>query len=354
MSPLRHVAAARVDHRRPRRDRLGRQLAAVPRPARPGRLGRDGAAVDLGPPRRNVAWKTAVAGLGHSSPIVWGNHVFLTTAIEGESLPGAKPPVHLLQEDPTKPAEPFVHPDSLGADKKHTYKVIALALDTGTVRWERVAYEGAGLRRPPQARQLRLADAGHRRQARLRLLRLRGHLRLRLRRQAAVEGRHRRHQDARHGHRQLARALQEPGHPAVRRGQRRRRRSSSPSTRKTGKTVWKTKRPTSVTLDDAGARRRSDGASELVAAGNEFVIGYDPATGKELWRTKGLESNTIAHAARRPRAGDRLGRLSDQEGDRDPARRPRRRHRHRSQSPGPTRRARPTSRRRSSTATTST
>ena len=34
--------------------------------------------------------------------------------------------------------------------------------------------------------------------------------------------------------------------------------------------------------------------AELIASGNEFVIGYDPATGKELWRTKGLESNTIA------------------------------------------------------------
>ena len=35
-------------------------------------------------------------------------------------------------------------------------------------------------------------------------------------------------------------------------------------------------------------------SEELVAAGMEFIIGYDPATGKELWRTKGLESNTIA------------------------------------------------------------
>ncbi len=96
---------------------------------------------------------------------------------------------------------------------------------------------------------------------------------------------------------------------------------------KSGKTVWKTKRPTSVTwttpaLVDVG------GASELVAAGNEFVIGYDPATGKELWRTKGLESNTIAT----PLIGHGLvivsAGLPDEEGDRDPAGRPRRRRRH--------------------------
>src|SRR5262245_51249550 len=29
----------------------------------------------------NVAWRTPIPGLAHSSPIVWGNRVYLTTAI---------------------------------------------------------------------------------------------------------------------------------------------------------------------------------------------------------------------------------------------------------------------------------
>ncbi|MCA1573192.1 MAG: PQQ-binding-like beta-propeller repeat protein, partial [Acidobacteria bacterium] len=29
----------------------------------------------------NVKWKTRIPGLAHSSPIVWGNRVFVTTAI---------------------------------------------------------------------------------------------------------------------------------------------------------------------------------------------------------------------------------------------------------------------------------
>ena len=29
----------------------------------------------------NVAWNTAIPGLGHSSPIVWGDRVFVTTAV---------------------------------------------------------------------------------------------------------------------------------------------------------------------------------------------------------------------------------------------------------------------------------
>lgn len=32
-------------------------------------------------PTENIAWKTSVSGEGHSSPIVWENHVFLTTSL---------------------------------------------------------------------------------------------------------------------------------------------------------------------------------------------------------------------------------------------------------------------------------
>src|SRR5678815_850659 len=32
----------------------------------------------------NIAWKTAVPGKGHSSPVIWGDRIFLTTAIEQE------------------------------------------------------------------------------------------------------------------------------------------------------------------------------------------------------------------------------------------------------------------------------
>src|SRR4051794_3950922 len=32
----------------------------------------------------NVHWKVAIPGKGHSSPVVWGDRVFLTTALEQE------------------------------------------------------------------------------------------------------------------------------------------------------------------------------------------------------------------------------------------------------------------------------
>jgi len=61
-------------------------------------------------PTKNIKWKTPIEGRGHSSPIVWGNRIFLTTAIEGAVVPGAKAVTHLNE------GRVFLHPDSVGAD----------------------------------------------------------------------------------------------------------------------------------------------------------------------------------------------------------------------------------------------
>src|SRR5688572_33454001 len=36
------------------------------------------------PASRNVRWKVPVPGLGHSSPVIWGDRVFVTTAVPVE------------------------------------------------------------------------------------------------------------------------------------------------------------------------------------------------------------------------------------------------------------------------------
>ena len=38
----------------------------------------------------NVAWKTEIPGRSHSSPIIWGDRLFVTTAIAGDPIPGSK------------------------------------------------------------------------------------------------------------------------------------------------------------------------------------------------------------------------------------------------------------------------
>src|ERR1043165_5078093 len=78
-------------------------------------------------PTKNIKWKTPIEGRSHSSPIVWGNRVFLTTAIEGPVVPGAKAVKHMDGD------REFLHPDSVGADHKHTFKVIALDRNSGKI-----------------------------------------------------------------------------------------------------------------------------------------------------------------------------------------------------------------------------
>jgi outer membrane protein assembly factor BamB len=85
---------------------------------------------------KNIKWKTPIAGRGHSSPILWGDKIFLTTDLEGEPVPEAKAVKHKLE------GQDFLHPDSLGANIKHTFKVLCLDRNTGKLLWEQTAYSG--------------------------------------------------------------------------------------------------------------------------------------------------------------------------------------------------------------------
>ena len=127
---------------------IGSFVAAEPDPSRearwPGWRGSDGQGIvrETGLPlewsaTRNVVWKTEIPGRGHSSPIVWGNRIFLTTAIEGEIDPQAKPVKHILE------GEDFVHPDGVGADRRHAFEVLALDATSGKILWRKTAWEGA-------------------------------------------------------------------------------------------------------------------------------------------------------------------------------------------------------------------
>lgn len=77
----------------------------------------------------NTRWKTAIPGLGHSSPVVWGNKIFVTTAVtsapKDETRYGLYGDVAPVKDDP-----------------RHTWKVYALDKQTGKILWERTAYDG--------------------------------------------------------------------------------------------------------------------------------------------------------------------------------------------------------------------
>jgi outer membrane protein assembly factor BamB len=62
---------------------------------------------------------------------------------------------------------------------------------------------------------------------------------------------------------------------------------------KTGKTVWKAERPSDAISESPDAYTtpallRYDTSTEIVVSGADVVTGHDPETGRELWRLKGL------------------------------------------------------------------
>jgi outer membrane protein assembly factor BamB len=77
----------------------------------------------------NVLWKVPIAGISVSSPIVWDDRVFVTTAISSDPNASFR---HGLYGDvePSKDTAP------------HAWKVYALDKRTGKIVWERVAHEG--------------------------------------------------------------------------------------------------------------------------------------------------------------------------------------------------------------------
>src|SRR6185295_7995642 len=77
----------------------------------------------------NVVWKTPIPGLGHSSPIVWGDRVFVTTAV---SSAASSQFVHGLTETAA----------SADDNSKHSFRVYCLDKNTGRIIWEKAIYEG--------------------------------------------------------------------------------------------------------------------------------------------------------------------------------------------------------------------
>ena len=78
----------------------------------------------------NLLWRTPIPGLAHSSPIVWGGTVFVTSAISS-------------RKDAT--FKPGLYGDGDASDDRSDHRWMLYAIDarTGTIRWERAAAQGA-------------------------------------------------------------------------------------------------------------------------------------------------------------------------------------------------------------------
>ncbi len=232
----------------------------------------------------NIAWRVEVPGLAHSSPIVWGDRIYVTSAISSRADATFKPGLYgegTASEDRTP----------------HKWVVIAVNRKTGKTEWQAVAYEGV----PREKRHIKSTYASA---------------------TPATDGRT---VVALFGSQGLY-AFDTAGKmkwkvdlgilnvgaydlPEYEWGT-----ASSPIIYKnlvivqcdqqsgsfllaadleTGKTVWRTDREE---LPSWGTPNvyvpENGGAPELVTNASNFVRGYDPATGKQLWRLGGSSKIT--------------------------------------------------------------
>ena len=87
----------------------------------------------------NVIWKQSIPGLGHSSPIIWGGRLFITTAINQRKTGELK--VGLYGD-----------PESADDNDLQQWKVFCLDRKSGNVLWAKTAHEGVPkLQRHPKA-----------------------------------------------------------------------------------------------------------------------------------------------------------------------------------------------------------
>ena len=77
----------------------------------------------------NLVWKTKIPGLGLSSPIVWGDTVFISTAISGKADAGLR--VGLYGDIQSVPDE-----------TEHEWRVYAIDKKTGDIKWQHSPYKG--------------------------------------------------------------------------------------------------------------------------------------------------------------------------------------------------------------------
>jgi outer membrane protein assembly factor BamB len=79
--------------------------------------------------RKNIRWKIALPGSGHSTPVIWGDRVFLTTAVPyGDAVktkPGTAPGAH----------------DNVPVTQRHRFAVLAVSRRDGKIIWQRTVHK---------------------------------------------------------------------------------------------------------------------------------------------------------------------------------------------------------------------
>ncbi len=83
---------------------------------------------------KNVKWKIAIPGKGHATPIIWGNQIFVQTAIPHEKE--APPPKEKEGEQGRRRGMP-----SRKTMVKHSFVILSINKDDGKILWQKILKE---------------------------------------------------------------------------------------------------------------------------------------------------------------------------------------------------------------------
>ena len=231
----------------------------------------------------NVRWKVAVPGLAHSSPIVWGDRIFVTSAISSRS-------------DVT--FKPGLYGEGTASEDRTPQRWVVMALDRsgGKTAWTEVAYEGV----PKEKRHIKATYANATPFTDGRYV-------------IAFFGSQGLYALDMNGKKAWSKDLGVLNTGAYDLPEYEWGTASSPivykdlvivqcdtqnesfvmaSDIKTGKTVWKTIRKELPSWGTPTIFRPEQGAPELVTNASNFIRGYDPDTGAEKWHLGGSSKIT--------------------------------------------------------------
>ncbi len=234
---------------------------------------------------QNIFWKTPVPGRGHSSPVVWGDRLFLTTDTEGDVLPGAGPVKHRMQ------GQPFLHPDSVGGNRKHTLELLCFDGNNGKLLWRRTAFEGPVFddihKFNTYASATTVTDGkfvyAYFDSQGLYKFDFEGNLIWKMSLGGiATLGVGTGGSPVLFEDKILILADQDDGEGSF----------LAAVATEDGKVAWKIPRKAQITWTTPVVVEVAS-QPELIVAATENVIAYDPRTGKEIWRTEGLDSNVV-------------------------------------------------------------
>ncbi len=117
-----HAASTAQDRESTGRSSVALPPAAFPKARRSRPPGTSG-------PTANIVWKTPIPGLGHSSPVIWGDLLCVTSAISGKTEAGLK--IGLYGDIA-----------SVQDDTPHEWRIYCLDKHTGALKWQQTAYKG--------------------------------------------------------------------------------------------------------------------------------------------------------------------------------------------------------------------